>query len=176
MPTKTGESLQRLPQLAVEDLDVRRRSHAIMRDVTIRPEIRDAIDTIGQRERRNQWLRTDGRRGIEIVAAEIALLLGAGASRAEVMQLPMFLLEVIEDLCEGDVGGDRLALELEHMRADAEEDLLQGPALVEKETPEAMTERAQKLRREGASALALARTLEATVRRRTLHLMDRRIA
>ena len=63
MPTTIGESLPRLPQCAVEDLDVRRRTLALMRDVTVRPEVREAIDALGQRERRNQWLRTDGRRG-----------------------------------------------------------------------------------------------------------------
>jgi len=173
MPTNTRGTLPRLPQCAVEDLDVRRRTLALMRDVTVRQDVRDEIDSIGQRERRNQWLRTDGRRGLEIAAQDVALLLSAGASRAEVMLLPTFLLEIIEDLCDEGVGGDRLALELEHMRLDAEEDLMQGPALVEKETPEAMLARAHALRREGAAALALARHLEGIVRRRTLHLMAR---
>ena len=98
MPTTIGESLPRLPQCAVEDLDVRRRTLALMRDVTVRPEVREAIDALGQRERRNQWLRTDGRRGLELTAQDIALLLAAGASRAEVMLLPVLLQEVIEEL------------------------------------------------------------------------------
>ncbi len=174
MPTTIGESLPRLPQCAVEDLDVRRRTLALMRDVTVRPEVREAIDALGQRERRNQWLRTDGRRGLELTAQDIALLLAAGASRAEVMLLPVLLQEVIEELCEDHtVGGDRLALELEHMRLDAEEDALRGPGLVEVQSPEAMLDRAKALRKEAAAALALARDLEGRVRRRTLGLLRR---
>jgi len=153
---------------------VRRRTLGLMRDVTVRPEVRDRIDALGQRERRNQWLRTDGRRGLEIAAQDIALLLGAGASRAEVMLLPVLLMEFIEELCgESEVDGDRLAMELEHMRLDAEEDLLQGRALVEAETPEQMVHRAKALRREGAASLSLARHLEGVVRRRTLGLLAR---
>jgi hypothetical protein len=173
MPTKTGESLPRLPQLAVEDLDVRRRTLALMRDVTVRAEVRYAIDEIGQRERRNQWLRTDGRRGIEITTQDIALLCAAGASRAEVMMLPVLLMEFIDELFLEGTGTDRLALELENIRLDAEEDALHGRALVEAETPQQMTERAHALRREGAAKLALARSLEGTVRRRAIGLMAR---
>lgn len=173
MPTTLGESLPRLPQLAVEDLDVRRRTLALMRDLTIRQDVRDQIDALGQRERRNQWLRTDGRRGIEITAQEIALLLAAGTTRAEVMLLPVLLQELIDELCEDGVGGDLLSLALEHMRLDAEEDLLQGAALVEPQAPEAMLDRARALRREAAAGLAEARKLEGIVRRRTLGLMRR---
>ncbi len=174
MPTKTGESLPRLPLLAVEDLDVRRRTLAVMRDLCVRQAVRDGIDALDQKERRNQWLRTDGRRGVEIAVQDIALLLSAGATRAEVMQLPILLQELIDELCEdGSVGGDRLALELEHMKLDAAEDALQGPALVEAESPEAMLERAKALRREASAGLSLARHLEGIVRRRVLGLMRR---
>jgi len=175
MPTTTGESLPRLPQLVVEDIDVRRRSLAVMRDVTIRQEVRDQIDALGQRERRNQWLRTEGRRGIEIAAQEAALLLAAGAARGEVLQLPLLLIEIIEDLCDGGAGGDRLEMELLNMRLDAEEDALQGRALVDIESPEEKIERARLLRREASQKFALARQLEGEVRRRALHL-DRRTA
>lgn len=173
MPTTIGESLPRLPHLAVEDLDVRRRTLALMRDLTVRQDVRDAIDSLDQRERRNAWLRTDGRRGLEITVHEIALLLSAGASRAEVMLFPVLLQELIDELAEGSPGSDRLSLELEHMRLDAEEDLLQGPALIEAETPEAMLERAKRLRHEAAAGMALARALEGQVRRRTLGLLRR---
>lgn len=173
MPTKLGESLPRLPQLAVEDFDVRRRTRNLMREICIRPEVRDRIDGFDQRERRNQWLRTDGRRGVEIAAQDIALLLGAGATRAEVMLIPVLLIELIDEMCHDGAGGDRLALELENIRLDAEEDALQGRALVEAESPQQMTDRAQALRREVASKLSLARSLEGTVRRRTLGLLSR---
>lgn len=173
MPTKTGESLQRLPLCTVEDLDVKRRTLALMRDVTIRADVREAIDEMGQRERRNQWLRSEGRRGIEIAVQDVALLLGAGATRAEVMLLPVLLMELIDELCDEGAGGDRLTLELEHMRLDAAEDALQGPALVEAESPEAMLERAKALRREASAGMSLARMLEGIVRRRTLGLMRR---
>ena len=173
MLTTKGESLQRLPLLAVEDLDVRRRTLAIMRDICARQDVRDRIDALDQRERRNQWLRTDGRRGIEIAVHDIALLLSAGATRAEVMQLPILLQELIDELCEEGAGGDRLSLELEHMQLDAAEDALQGPALVEAESPEAMLERAKALRREASAGLSLARHLEGIVRRRVLGLMRR---
>lgn len=173
MPTTTGESLQRLPLLAVEDFDVRRRAHALMTDITIRPEVRQRIDDLGERERRNQWLRTAGRRGIEITVDEIALLLGAGATRAEVMLLPVFLLELIDEFCEEGHGGDLLSLQLEHMRLDAEEDAGQGAALVEAQSDGAMMDRATKLRREAAAALSVARALEGKVRRRALGLFRR---
>ena len=173
MPTTTGESLPRLPLLAVEDLDVRRRTLAVMRDLTVRASVRDGIDALDQKERRNQWLRTEGRRKIEITIHDIALLLSAGATRAEVMQLPILLQELIDELCEEGAGGDRLSLELDHMRLDAAEDALQGPALVEAESPEAMLERAKALRREAGAGLSLARHLEGIVRRRVLGLMRR---
>jgi len=174
MPTTIGESLPRLPQCAVEDLDVRRRTLALMRDLTVRAEIRDQMDALGQKERRHQWLRTDGRRGLEIAAQDLAILLAAGVSRAEAMLFPVLLQELIDELCEdGAVGGDRLALELEHMRLDAEEDLLQGPGLVEAQSPAQLLERAKALRKEAAAGLSLARDLEGRVRRRTLGLMRR---
>lgn len=173
MPTTIGESLPRLPHLVVEDLDVRRRALGVMRDVCVRPAVRDGLDALDQRERRNQWHRTDGRRGVEILIHDIALLLSAGATRAEVTQLPLLVQEIIDELCEAGTGGDRLAMELEHMRLDAAEDALQGPALVEAESPEAMIERAKALRREASAGLSLARHLEGIVRRRVLGLMRR---
>lgn len=173
MPTTIGESLPRLPQLVVEDLDVRRRALALMRDVTVRAEVREAIDAQGLKERRHQWLRTEGRRGIEIAAQDIAALLAAGASRAEATLLPVFLMELIDELCADGTGGDRLALELENIVRDAEEDALHGRALAEAETPEQMCERARLLRLEGAAKLALARRLEGDARRRTLAVLRR---
>ena len=170
MPTTTERALPRLPSLAVEDLDVRRRTLALMRDVTVRQSVRDQIDALDQRERRNQWLRTDGRRGLEIAAQDIALLLAAGATRGEVMLLPVLLLELIDDLC-ATTTGDRLSLELENMQRDAEEDLMQGRALMEVETPAQLLDRARALRAEAAVKLQLARLLEGTVRRRTLNLL-----
>lgn len=173
MPTTPGESLPRLPQIVVEDLDVRRRTLAIMRDLCVRPEVRDRIDACGLRERRNQWLRTDGRRGLEIAAHEIATLLAVGNTRAEVTLFPVFLFEVIDELCAEGAGADTLALALEHMRLDAEEDALQGPGLVEAQSGEQLLERAAALRKEAAAGLSLARALEGKARRRTLGLMRR---
>jgi len=174
MPNTIAVPLPRHPEIAVEDLDVRRRTLALMRELCVRPDVRDAIDEMGQKDRRNCWLRTDGRRGVEIVAHEILLLLAAGATRAEVTLLPVLLMEMIDEVCEGGtVGGDRMTLELDHMRLDAAEDALQGPALVERESPEAMRERATALRKEAASALVLARELEGIVRRRTLGALRR---
>lgn len=173
MPTTIGTPLQRLPQLAVEDFDVKRRALSLMREICVRPEVRAAMDARDQRERRNAWLRTDGRRGVEIAAQDIALLLAAGATRAEVLLIPVLLMELIDEMCYEGAGGDRMALELENIRRDAEEDALQGRALVEAETPEQMAHRAAVLRHEIASKIALARALEGTVRRRTLGLMAR---
>lgn len=174
MQTNMREAVARFPQPAIEDLDVRRRSLALMRDLCAAAEVKAGIDALGERERRNAWLRMDGRRGIEICVGEVALLLSAGVSRAEVMLLPVLLMEIIEELCsDGALGGDRLALELAHLRETADAQARHVTALVEAEAPEAMADRAQALRREAAAALTLARDLEGRVRRRTLALLRR---
>lgn len=172
MPSTRGEALQRLPELAVEDLDVPRRCLALMRDLTVRPDVRKRMDDQGQRERRNAWLRTEGQRGIQLAIRDAATLRAAGVSRAELMTLATLLIEVIDELC-GDAPEDRLELERANMELDAIEDALQARALLDGETPQEMIERAGALRREGAAKLTLARHLEGLVRRRTLGLQRR---
>lgn len=174
MPTNPRVPLQREPQTA-ESLDIRRRALALMRDVTIRPELRSAMDRAGLKERRNQWLRTDGRRGLEIVAQELIDLARVGATRAEAEAMVGFVREVLEDLYATDAP-DLTQAELAEIRADIEEDQLQQQAYLVGETDQERLERARVSRLQGAAAFALARALEDDVRRRQLGLHERRIA
>lgn len=174
MRTNPEAPLQRVPQTA-ESLDLRRRSLSLMRDVTIRPELRSAMDHAGLRERRNQWLRTDGRRGLEILAQELIDLQRAGATRAEAEVMLGFVREILEDLY-ADEPADLLAAELAEIEADLDEDRLQQQAHLVGETDQGRLERARVLRRQGAASFAVARALEDDVRRRELGLYSRRIA
>jgi hypothetical protein len=172
MPTKPGRPLQR-PPITAEALDLRRRSLAVMRDVTIRPELRVGMDRMGLRERRNQLLRTDGRRGLEIVASEMIDLWNAGASRAELLQYQHFIGEIIEDLCDEEIPDPR-ELELEEVATHLEADALQAQAHISGEDDQQMVVRARSHRKHAAAELALARGLEGHVRRRQLGLYERR--
>lgn len=174
MPTNPAVPLQRDP-LTAESLDIRRRSLALMRDVTLRPELRSEMDRAGLRERRNQLLRTDGRRGIEIVAQELIELRACGGTRAEAETMLGFLREIIEDL-HADTVPDLVAAELAEVEADIHEDRLQQRAALVGESDQERLERARASRLQGASAFALARALEYDVRRRQLGLYERRIA
>lgn len=171
MPTNIADPLPRVPQTA-EALDLRRRTLALMRDVTIRPPVREALDRHGLRERRNQWLRSDGRRGTEIVAQELVDLANAGASRAELLQVVGLLTEVVEDLFAGQAP-DLASAELAEIHADLAEDAAQQRAHVLGESDPERLERARLCRIQGAAAMALARELEASVRRKVLGLHRR---
>jgi hypothetical protein len=174
MPTNPGQPLLRSPHTA-EALDLRRRSLAVMRDVTIRPELRVGMDRMGLRERRNQMLRTDGRRGLEIAATELIELRNAGATRAELLQYTHFLGEIVEDLCDEEVADPR-ELELEEVATHLEADALKAHAHLSGEDDQQMITRARACRKHAAAELALARGLEGHVRRRQLGLHDRRLA
>ncbi len=168
MPTNPAGPLQR-DRMTAESLDIGRRSLALMRDVTIRPELRSAMDRAGLKERRNQMLRTNGRRGLEIVAQELIELHQCGGSRAEAEAMLGFLREIVEDL-HADTPSDLVALELAEIDADIAEDRLQQRAALVGESDQERLERARVSRQQGASAFALARALEDDVRRRQLGL------
>jgi hypothetical protein len=174
MPTRTAEPLQRPPHTA-EALDLRRRSLAVMRDVTIRPELRVGMDRMGLRERRNQMLRTDGRRGLEIAASELIELKNAGATRAELLQYTHFLGEIVEDLFDEE-SPDLQELELAEVATHLEGDALQAHAHLQGEDDQQMVTRARAHRKHAAAELALARGLEGHVRRRQLGLHERRLS
>lgn len=156
-----------------EDLDLTRRALAIMRDVTLRPEVARAIIKAGHKERKDQLLRTHGRRGLEIAGEELLMLRQAGGTRAELEQYPHFLQELVDDLFDG--AAERRACELDEMASDVAEDAVQGPALLRQETPAEKCERARLCRRQAAASLALARALEQEARHESLGL-DRRTA
>lgn len=174
MPTNIAAPLQR-DRMTAESLDVKRRAISLMRDVTLRPELRSAMDKAGLRERRNQMLRTDGRRGIEVVAQELIELRQCGGSRAEAEAMLGFLREIVEDL-HADTVPDLVALELAEVAADLAEDALQQRAHLVGETDQERLERARVSRQQGAASFAVARALEDDVRRRSLGLHQRRIA
>lgn len=158
-------------RILAEDLDLRRRSLAIVRDVTVRPEVRQRLRGNGLQERLHALLRTSGRRGLEIAAEELTDLANAGATPGELEQYPQFLAAVVEDLLERGNAIDRAALEEAEIAADTAEDALQGRALVRGvETPAEKLERARALRLQGATAFALSRALEREARQEQLGL------
>jgi hypothetical protein len=171
MPPERAPALQREGRIQPEDLDVARRSLAIVRDATIRPIVKQRLRGLGRQERLHALLRTSGRRGLAIAAEELIDLHNAEASPAELELYPLFLSEIISDLQERGGQLDRAALEEAEIAADTAEDALQGPALVRGfETPVEKLARARALRLEAATAHALARRLEQEVRQERLGL------
>lgn len=183
MPTTTREPLARHPQIEVAEIpDLRRRALALYRDLTARPDLRAGMDRAGLRERRHQLLRSDGRRGAEILATEMAELIAAGATHAEIEELLAWVSRVAEDAFgarEGRVLPPLLEAEIAEAEADVQEDATQphvirqlaaGKHLTTREIEERLTQ----LRRQAGQTTVLLRVLESEHRRRQLGLYDRR--
>lgn len=173
MPTESGITLSRESRIHAEDLDVQRRSLQIVRDATVRPEVRRRLKGVGLQERLNQLLRTSGRRGLAIAAEELIDLANAGATPAELELWPRFLDDIVAELLKLGAEVDRRELEAAESEADVAEDALQDRALIYGETPVEKCARARALRLQGAAAFALARRLEQEARHEAMGLTRR---
>lgn len=181
MPPTPRESLQRLPRLCAEQLDLRGRARALYEDVTLRPEFRVEMDRLGLRERRNQVMRTDGRRGAEILATEIVEFIAAGATHGEIEQLLQWVRAIADDAfaARGDELPDLLTAEAAEASADTAEDQSQTLHLIarlrgEPTSDAQLEERIRTTRRQVAASAVLVRALESELRRRNLGLYARR--
>lgn len=170
MPPMSGPPLQRPTPTTPEDLDLARRSIDVCRLVTARPEVKQRLRGEGIRERLHQLLRTNGRRGLQIAAAEMVDLANAGASMPELELYVVFLAEVLGDLFAGKARPDLQALIAAASEDDTDEDRIETPLLMRlaNATAPDLLEAARAHRRQAASSLTLARGYENEARRRQL--------
>lgn len=180
MPPTPGVALQRVP-LTAEALDLKGRSLALYRDVTLRPELRAMMDRLGYRERRNGVLRTDGRRGAEVLATELVELIASGATHAEVNTLVAWVQCIVDDSFAARDGIELpplLEAEIAEAQADIEEDGTQVVAIRVLASGKHLTvpeleERLRVTRRQTAVGSVLVRAIESELRRRQLGLYER---
>lgn len=168
MRTRNAGRVGTEPRCSVEDLDVKRRAIAILRDVTLRPEVRERLRATGRSERLHQLLRTDGRRGIEIVASEIVDLANAGADPAELALFPAFVQEIVSDVLDNGEAPDLATCERAEHESDVAEDAKVPRLLAQGVTASDLTERARLLRHQAMTSLQLARAYESEARRVSL--------
>lgn len=179
MPLSPGLALQRVP--TPEALDLKRRSLELYTDCMVRPEFRAEMDRIGFRERRNAVMRTDGRRGAEILASELLEFIAAGATHAEVEMLIAWVRGIADDAFDVRDGKRLPAIieaEIAEHEADVAEDSTQLPIIQilasgKHLTTAELRDRLERMRRQTARGSIVVRVYENELRRRDLGLYER---
>lgn len=185
MPTTNREPLQRVPPPEVAEIPaLRRRTLALYRDILVRPELAQGMDRAGLKERKHQLLRTDGRRGAEILAQEVCELVASGATHGEVAQLLAFVARAVDDAFserDGRALPSLIEVELAEAEADVAEDHTQPNAISilasgKHLTTRELEERLAGLRHQAVTANNAVRRYESELRRRELGHYERRMA
>lgn len=185
MPTDHPGPLQRFPQPEVAEIPaLKRRTLALYRDILAREALSAGMDRAGLTERRHQLLRTDGRRGVEVLVQECCELVASGATHQEIAELLMFVARAADDAFMARDGRHLPSLieaELAEAEGDVQEDLSQPDTIRilakgKHLTTAEMEERSAKLRKQAASSSVALRVYEGEMRRRALGLYDRRTA
>lgn len=126
--------------------------------VTARPSVRQQLRGVGLAEKLHNLLREHGVRGLERAGHEIIDLANAGATKAECLEYPTFLHELIEDIYTygGVAAPDLQLVRRERSAADREDDRLTDLHHIDGEHAVSHTELAAAYRRAAAANIAAA--------------------